>query len=934
MKKSIAFLLSAVLMLSMGGMPAEAAELDTQAAAEEADVAEQQSALKNITFGKYEGQMDYENKVCTAYIPEGSATIDIGLEVNTDRKPISASVTCISKSGEIVTKSVPLDGSVYSFSASSDTSPFVDAKYGSAEMQLKLITLNGTENWTIKFLRKTKMGKVAVTAPSGATVALTKTLSNNTTEAENRTVVTGDYVTLTLRPYAYQNGPETVYVNGEKATTETGTTGEVSYVLNLDQNKRSTIAVIKAVREGDGSVPMEYTLTINRTRTEGVTEIKLDQSEIDLTGSTMKATVQATVTSTAAQGTYNLTWQIEDSKVATIAAVPGDQKKAVITGVADGSTKFSVTDGYITTEGTVLVEKNQKVAALQNIKIKSGTSTTAVEYERVIDQENKTVTVYVPAWTKNDFIIYPEFTVGKGVSDDATLNWTDTAGTARSVLANMSGYMSCNWGNTPYNWNSADNGSFSLKIPTLSEEEVWTINAVRYAFLKDLSIAAGDGSDVALSSTFASAKKEYFVSLSTEAKTLKLTLTRNGKGDTIKVNGTAVELDKETGAGTYEVPLVADMQKVSISVSAEDNRETEYILYVTGLAPAEATMVEVSGRKPESAKLNFTSSQKATGYYVITGADAEELEAAYIVENGTAFDVVEGANSAELKGLGETAAKVQFALVNPSENCSAVYTAAIGVYLPLKGISVDVEKATLNRKNPTVMATVTLDPVLPSEIPEIIWTTDDENVATVQADAEDAKKAVITGVGEGNAVITVTVGAFSKTIEIAADVISVDLSSDNITFDNRTDTTVDMTVKPSEACTVSYVVRAAGAEAPADSDALLNDAKVQTTVIGEKDLETGKTVTLSDLTEDGAKVYLVATDAAGNVTSVLAVDVPAKPYQTGDVNKDGVIDVFDVAAVIDMIQGTAPEDLQAADINGDGTIDVFDAAAIVDLIRE
>ena len=51
----------------------------------------------------------------------------------------------------------------------------------------------------------------------------------------------------------------------------------------------------------------------------------------------------------------------------------------------------------------------------------------------------------------------------------------------------------------------------------------------------------------------------------------------------------------------------------------------------------------------------------------------------------------------------------------------------------------------------------------------------------------------------------------------------------------------------------------------------------------------------------------------------------------GDVNGDGVVDIADVNAAIDMILGLKSPTTEA-DVNGDGTVDVADMNAIINII--
>lgn len=64
----------------------------------------------------------------------------------------------------------------------------------------------------------------------------------------------------------------------------------------------------------------------------------------------------------------------------------------------------------------------------------------------------------------------------------------------------------------------------------------------------------------------------------------------------------------------------------------------------------------------------------------------------------------------------------------------------------------------------------------------------------------------------------------------------------------------------------------------------------------------------------------------------MAAYLLSKNVKFGDVNGDGKVDVSDVTALINMILGTTPADLEVADINADGILDVTDVTALINAI--
>ena len=69
-------------------------------------------------------------------------------------------------------------------------------------------------------------------------------------------------------------------------------------------------------------------------------------------------------------------------------------------------------------------------------------------------------------------------------------------------------------------------------------------------------------------------------------------------------------------------------------------------------------------------------------------------------------------------------------------------------------------------------------------------------------------------------------------------------------------------------------------------------------------------------------------------SAIEEIEVPFEPY--GDVNSDGIVDVADIAAVIDVMADVEADPVSArdADINDDGVIDVADIATIIDVMAK
>lgn len=101
----------------------------------------------------------------------------------------------------------------------------------------------------------------------------------------------------------------------------------------------------------------------------------------------------------------------------------------------------------------------------------------------------------------------------------------------------------------------------------------------------------------------------------------------------------------------------------------------------------------------------------------------------------------------------------------------------------------------------------------------------------------------------------------------------------------------------------------------------------------------------ADLTLDGldaSKIYKVEAGVYRGYLYEIAFQTPLTIKLIGDVNRDGIVNVTDVVAIVDIIledDFTPPYiwpsyDHEAADINGDGIINVTDAVSLVDIILE
>ena len=100
-----------------------------------------------------------------------------------------------------------------------------------------------------------------------------------------------------------------------------------------------------------------------------------------------------------------------------------------------------------------------------------------------------------------------------------------------------------------------------------------------------------------------------------------------------------------------------------------------------------------------------------------------------------------------------------------------------------------------------------------------------------------------------------------------------------------------------------------------------------------KEGEDAKVTKLVEATADGyvAVITAVSADLKTQVAYEINIKKPTAPVLKGDINGDGVLDVADASALIDMVLRAA-ECTEVADVNGDGALDVADVSALITLI--
>ena len=137
----------------------------------------------------------------------------------------------------------------------------------------------------------------------------------------------------------------------------------------------------------------------------------------------------------------------------------------------------------------------------------------------------------------------------------------------------------------------------------------------------------------------------------------------------------------------------------------------------------------------------------------------------------------------------------------------------------------------------------------------------------------------------------------------------------------RTDNAAKVAVTANKAGTLYYLAQEADKAAP-DAETIVKEGKVVDVVAGENTLE------LTGLTKAGYNVYMLL--KASRIRSVSLKGL----WTLGDVNKDDVVDLTDVAVLLDKITENESVSLSTGDINGDGVVDMTDVSVLLDTLTE
>lgn len=110
-------------------------------------------------------------------------------------------------------------------------------------------------------------------------------------------------------------------------------------------------------------------------------------------------------------------------------------------------------------------------------------------------------------------------------------------------------------------------------------------------------------------------------------------------------------------------------------------------------------------------------------------------------------------------------------------------------------------------------------------------------------------------------------------------------------------------------------------------------------IVTNSDTTTTNVTTLQKITFSNGNVVVQTTDGASTSTSMAdiskmyfdyIVEEQPQPWLRGDVNEDGVVDISDVVAVINVMAGVAT--YPRANVNEDDNVDISDVVLVINIM--
>ena len=518
----------------------------------------------------------------------------------------------------VYTPSNGADSSHYALMSNSGryTTPLDATILTDTEATLHLVTGAGEEDWQILFKKKPRLTDAVAFGSDGSQATWSKkiTLFNQEVEA----TVNGTSIKLYVKPS--HTDVTKVLIDGEEALPSDNTSYSGYFYREIPLTAaRSTITVKALNPHTDNTYTDDYTIDVFCKRTDAVTDLKTDPEVVELEVGEETKTVSAIPTPAQYTDT-KLTWSVADPTIASVTWDPEDSMKATVTGLADGVTKLIYTDGFLTCESVLIVNKTKVVVPLyDSFGFYSSGSETAL-YPSEIDEETRTATYTIPD-TAN--YIYPRVNVpadrlitdihytynNELITDPESPATLDLTAKAVNAWAYTTGLV---------NKESLVPVTGKFVIASGAKSEEWTVILRRSASLKALTITDPSGKPYDLG-TVSAAKTEYQMNcLKSDGELLIDPTATAAKYAVIKVNG----LEKMSD-GLFHVPVGTEDFDVTIDLSYEGAVGSTYTVHVSVIDPPVVTFET----DPEDVNVYLQDSNK--NYCLVKDGKASLLPGTY-----------------------------------------------------------------------------------------------------------------------------------------------------------------------------------------------------------------------------------------------------------------------------------------------------------------
>ena len=569
----------------------------------------------------------------------------------------------------------------------------------------------------------------------------------------------------------------------------------LEFVINEDAKigEYTTISSVNSAVKFNHTEIASTTIDGLVTIAKPVTGVSLDESSLSLTkGDTV--TLTATVTPSDAYD-KSVTWKSSNTSVVTV-------KNGVITAVGGGTATVTVTtvDGGYTDSCVVTVNSPVTDVTLNksNITLEKGSTEKLTAIVAPTDATNKNVT-----WKSSNSAVASVSSTGEvtAVGVGSAVITVTTKDGSYSAKCNVTVVISVTGISLDKTSLTLDKGKTETLTATITPSDAtnknvtWKSSDESVVTVADgVVTAVGKGSaTVSVTTEDGKYSAECYVKVNVPVTSVTLdqkSLTLD-KGETTKLVATVNPSDASNKAVTWTSTNTSVVTVVDGVVTAVGKGSA--IVKVVTVDGNKVAACSVTVKIPvESVSLNKTSLD------LVKGA-TETLKATVLPENAnnksvtwTSSDtsVATVSNSGLVTAVG--GGKAEITVTTADRGLTA--TCYVNVTVPVTGVTLDKKVLTLD-KGTSALLTATLNPSDATN-KAVTWTSEDESVVKVT-------DGVVTAVGKGSTIVTVTTvdGGYTAEceIDVIVPVIGVSLDSDYLVIERGNTASLVATVNPDDA---------------------------------------------------------------------------------------------------------------------------------------